>query len=158
MTLLNNVEIPALVNQIDDRTCGHACLAMIAGWPIEDVIAAVGTGPVTTSEERLFLALHGILTHPIAIESPYTWGVYLVSAPSLNLPPKMHRVVVYADPEVKEGDPWVVLDPQSGRKGRKFYERCDFNGDVMAFNEILLLSRPANIDLARYIKSVQSHG
>lgn len=150
--ILNGVVIPSLVNQVDDMTCVHACLAMVTGRPIEDVIRIAGAGALVSDQERMFLAVHGILTVDVPIHAPFTWAVYLVSAPSLNLPPQMHRLVVYADPDKTKGDPWIVLDPQSGRDGRKFYDVGEFNGDVMAFNEMTLLRRAgSDVDVARYL-------
>lgn len=153
--LQNGIPAPTLVNQVNDRTCGHACLAMVTGRAVDEVIGIVGDEPLDTFEERMFLAMHGILTVDVPMHAPFTWGVYMASAPSMNLPPKMHRVVVYTEPGAK-GDPWVVLDPQTDRPGRKWY--TEFNGDVMAYAEMTLLVRPANVDIKRYLRGAVGTG
>lgn len=101
------------------RTCAHTCLAMVTGANVDDLIARFGDRPLGFSEEASVLIEHGIFPvkatgnhHEFAIE-----GVYLVSTPSLNLPGKLHMVVVEAS-----ADGYIVHDPNTGCEGVQAYE------------------------------------
>lgn len=102
------------------RTCAHTCLAMVTGASVEDLIERFGDRPLGFPEEACVLIEHGIF--PVnATGSPHEFaleGVYLVSTPSLNLPGKLHMVVVEASPEG-----YVVHDPNTGREGVEAYHR-----------------------------------
>lgn len=102
------------------RTCCHTCLAMVTSTRVEELIDRFGDRPLGFSEEACVLVEHGIFPvdatgshHEFAFE-----GVYLVSTPSLNLPGKLHMVVVEASV-----DGYIVHDPNTGREGVEAYHR-----------------------------------
>ena len=107
-----------LQQQPTPRTCAHTCLSMVTGVPVEDLIERFGDRGLAFPEEACVLIENGIFPvnttgshHEFALE-----GVYLVSTPSLNLPGKLHMVVVEAS-----ADGYVVYDPNTGREGVKAY-------------------------------------
>jgi len=108
------------LQQPTPRTCTHTCLAMVTGESIESLIERFGDRGLGFAEEACVLIEHGIF--PVnATGSPHEFafeGVYLVSTPSLNLPGKLHMVVVEASPEG-----YVVHDPNTGLEGVKAYHR-----------------------------------
>lgn len=130
------------LQQPTPRTCCHTCLAMVTGEPVEALIERFGDRPLGFAEEACVLIEHGIF--PVdATGSPHEFaleGVYLVSAPSLNLPGKLHMVVVEASVEG-----YIVHDPNTGREGVKAYHRdAIMEGDLarceVRYLDTLLLS------------------
>lgn len=112
-----------LINQINDESCVHACLAMVAGADVNDVWARYPF-PLTPKQE-LTVLIEGrawpIAQPPFDNQFPLC-GTYLVSVPSLNVPGVLHRVVVLVgQTEV------TCLDPQRGRKGKLFYTEDAFD-------------------------------
>lgn len=132
---------PTLVNQIDDKTCTHACLAMAAQCSVEDIIKAMGGEPLLRRQMVLFLACRGIMAQWVPPGLPLTHGFYFVSVPSLNRPRMMHATVLYSEPpEVEDAWPWELFDPQTGRTGREFYTNDDLEAGEVAYCEIQRLS------------------
>ena len=125
MLLPENIE---LINQIDDSTCLHATTAMVTGRTVESLIDEYGTGGnpdenkdglsdrqsvrVLMQHMILPIPVHGFLSHPFP-----DYGVFKVSAPSLNRPGRLHALIVTSHP--KEG--YKVFDPQNGRDGKQWY-------------------------------------
>lgn len=151
------------LQQPTPRTCCHTCLAMVTGEPVEALIERFGDRPLGFAEEACVLIEHGIF--PVdATGSPHEFaleGVYLVSAPSLNLPGKLHMVVVEASVEG-----YIVHDPNAGREGVKAYHRdaimegdlarCEvryLNADILSQMEAREASKVA--DLAAKLEALE---
>ena len=107
-----------LVNQINDSTCVHACLAMVSGKPIEDIIALVGHNEgMGQSEEIQALRSLGIRFNIGALCDMLPGNTHLVTVPSLNLSASNHRIIVHSTEESEE----IILDPNEGRADRLYY-------------------------------------
>lgn len=126
-----------LINQINDQSCVHACLAMVTGVDINEVWARYPF-PLTPKQE-LTVLIEGrawpIAQNPFDNQFPFC-GVYLVSVPSLNVHGVLHRVVVTAsETEVR------CFDPQRGRAGRLFYSEDSFSAasltPVKSYSEVV---------------------
>jgi hypothetical protein len=115
-------------------SCVSTCLAMIVGRPAADVIEELHKpyrdGDLTLREMLEYLgvkytAFYSVDTPPLADE-----GVYLCTAPSLNIEAGNHQILI----EVTD-EKYFVLDPVQGREGRKFYvTRGKGNGDPLAID------------------------
>lgn len=112
-----------LINQINDESCVHACLAMVTG---ASVLELWGRYPFPlTPKQELTILIEGrawpIAQNPFDNQFPFC-GVYLVSVPSLNVPGVLHRIVVTAsETEIR------CFDPQRGREGKQFYSEDAFS-------------------------------
>jgi hypothetical protein len=113
------------LTQIDDHTCLHTCLAMIAGTTVQEVVEWLGSPDraMNSEEAILYLAQHGIflatyfycrdgaeVTEDFTIElrSPLAGHPMLLTVKSQRFPGKLHSVF------------WTgkeVLDPSPLRKG-----------------------------------------
>ena len=112
----------ALVTQPTAESCVHACLAMVSGVDVQDIIKDLGDDNGLTDDELLaWLVRRHILpleigaarhVHPFPVQ-----GIYLATVPSLNLQGRGHQIVIEAN-----GD-YVVYDPNNGYKGREFYPK-----------------------------------
>lgn len=113
-------------------SCVSTCLAMIVGRPAADVIEELHKpyrdGDLSLREMLEYLgikytAFYSVDTPPLADE-----GVYLCTAPSLNIEAGNHQILI----EVTD-EGYFVLDPVQGREERKFYmPRGKGNGDPLA--------------------------
>lgn len=112
------------VQQIDNSTCVHACLAMVTGDAIEDIVSVLGGAGeedgLTTRDIYRYLMSRSIM--PVlqdgTLISPFIYrGVYKVAVPSLNRSGRVHSVILTYD---KHGGK-TVYDPQRGRDGVKAY-------------------------------------
>lgn len=101
-------------------SCVSTCLAMIVGRPAASVIAELHQpyrdGDLTLREmlEHLnirYTAFYSLDFPPLADE-----GVYLCTAPSLNIESGNHQILI----EVTD-EGYFVFDPVCGREDRKFY-------------------------------------
>lgn len=138
-----------LINQINDQSCVHACLAMVTGVDINEVWDRYPF-PLTPKQE-LTVLIEGrawpIAQPPFDNQFPLC-GIYLVSVPSLNVPGVLHRVVVV----VGQTDV-TCLDPQSGREGRKFYSEDAFtpsgttSAPVKSYSEVVRICMDTLDDL-----------
>ncbi len=99
-------------------TCAHTCLAMVTGESVHDLIERFGNCGISFAEQATVLVEHGIFPVKTTGDNHQfsEAGVYLVSTPSLNLPGRLHMVVVEAN-----SDGYVVHDPNTGREGVKAY-------------------------------------
>lgn len=96
-------------------TCNQACLAMLMGVPVEDVIKAFPGDGMTWRElmfalDRCFMTWNAFLFGTLVCE-----GYYLVSVPSLNFEGGAHTIILF------QAQRLVVFDPNRGREGKKFY-------------------------------------
>lgn len=99
-------------------SCVHTCLAMIVDVPVEDLILRFGDHDNGFEEKATVLVENGLFPvntthdrHPF-----WTDGVYLVGTASLNIPGRLHCVVV----EVVDCE-YKVYDPNKGKKGKEYY-------------------------------------
>lgn len=112
------------VTQPTRYSCVHACLSMVTGVPVMELIERLGEGGLGSDDEAMILTENGIL--PICLPDftphlmPYV-GTYFATVPSINLEGTNHLVVVSL-----EDDKWVLYDPNEGREGRKSYPRDSF--------------------------------
>jgi len=113
-----------LQNQIDDKTCTSACIAMILHRPVNEVIEDFHD-KFMADEVRAsaYLRSQRIRTRACLSEDrDLTWGfVYLLAVPSINKEAGLHSVVV----DMRDEDNPKVFDPQEGRDGRKYYKWKD---------------------------------
>jgi len=132
------------LQQPTPRTCAHTCLAMVTGESIEALIERFGDRGLGFAEEACVLIENGIF--PVnATGSPHEFGlegVYLVSTPSLNLPGKLHMVVVEASPEG-----YIVHDPNTGREGVEAYHRDAIMEGSLARCEVRFLDQRLLTDI-----------
>lgn len=136
-----------LINQINDESCVHACMAMVTGASVSELWARYPF-PLTPKQE-LTILVEG-RAWPVA-QQPFTnqfplYGTYLVSVPSLNVPGVLHRVVVLVgETEV------VCLDPQRGREGKLFYTEDSFSlsslTPVKSYSEVVRICMDTLDDL-----------
>jgi hypothetical protein len=117
------------VRQPTPNTCVHACLAMVTGVPVAELIARFGDQGLYRLEEATVLTEYGILPEPASPEDGWRFpAVYLASVPSLNRPGYLHRIVVFAHVGQRAKE-WRVYDPNMGISGthyhkvRAFYRR-----------------------------------
>ena len=113
------------VQQPTSVTCTHACLSMVTGRHVDELIQRFGNHGIGSEAEAALLTECGFMpVHMNRYAESYfpAIGLYLMSAPSLNIQGAMHRLVVLMD------DNWdlFVLDPNTGRKGKKYYARNAF--------------------------------
>lgn len=129
------------VQQPTANSCVHACLSMVTGVPVEDLIKRFGDRGLGDMEEATVLTEHGILPveqSGIGRDRFDVSGVYLVTVPSLNYPGKNHRTVWATDGDEK----FVLHDPNAGRAGVAAYPPdCiyDTEGPLQGYSEVTLL-------------------
>lgn len=109
-----------LVNQPTATSCTSACLAMITGIDVHQVIAEFHDDwHSQKSDPAQYLKSKGvefiINTNPFS--TLMEWDkVYLLSVASLNIEGGLHHIV--AD---MRGDREIILDPNNGKDGKRFY-------------------------------------
>jgi hypothetical protein len=105
-----------LINQINEQTCVQACLSMITGDSIEDIISEMGNKGLELSEEVGFYIKHKIGFNQLLYSTMFN-GFYAVTVPSININGGYHRIIVACD----DGDVCQILDPNDGLEGKRFY-------------------------------------
>ncbi len=110
------------VMQPTPDTCTSACLAMLTGVSVETVIeefhdvwknAENKINPSTYLSKRL--VSHNVLNDPF--NNLLEWDkVYLLTVPSLNIDGGLHHIIIDLRNDLE-----VVLDPNRGREGRRYY-------------------------------------
>ena len=107
------------VRQPSARTCVQACLSMVTGVPIADLIERLGDRGLDRETETTILTEYGIFPELLPVEHVWLFsGVYLMTVPSLNLLGHTHRIVVFED---GENDLWKLYDPNRGRRGVRYH-------------------------------------
>jgi len=106
------------VQQPSAVSCVHACLSMVTGIPVSELIDRFGNHGLGLDVEATVLTEMGIYPTKIStgIESQIGVGVYFMDVPSLNLTGKMHLCVM-----VYDGHEMIIYDPNEGREGVKSY-------------------------------------
>lgn len=115
-----------LINQPDDDSCVVACIAMITCMPFEMVRSLFKSVPVSVEDECKVLSTLGVYAEYNRKIANWTNSVYLLTVPSLNCPGGLHEIVLIIDSQGL----CKILDPQSGREGKKFYTRfsqCNYS-------------------------------
>lgn len=109
-----------LVRQPTGDTCTSACLAMITGIGVEDVINEFHQKwKDQESNPSEFLKVHGFEheIHTDPFNNCVDWGyVYLVTVPSLNIEGGLHHIILDTS-----GDSEMVYDPNNGKKDKRYY-------------------------------------
>lgn len=108
-----------LVKQTTDWDCAFACIAMVCGVSLDDVMDVAGvTRPPLLNEEMRIIAHFQCLPTQVLDSALYTNRVHIVTVPSLNFEALNHAIVLTTS---DEGEDAKVYDPQNGRKDKKFY-------------------------------------
>ena len=108
-----------LVTQLENQGCLRACLAMIAGVEYADVPEHCGW---SYNDALGWLRQRGIESKPMLTNAtPREGSVYIVCSPSLNLMTSLHAMVW--DCRLPQS---VLLDPNSGREGKKAYPSPEY--------------------------------
>lgn len=111
-----------LVQQPTGDTCTSACLAMLAGIPIDTVISEFHQewkSSAATTNPQTYLLQKGFECEVRAdtFNNCVDWdGVYLVTVASLNIPGGLHHIIL----DMRNGIE-TVLDPNIGRHDKKYY-------------------------------------
>lgn len=110
-------ELPMkLINQINDYTCVHACIAMVTGADINELHEKY---PYALPDDTAIKILVEHKVFPQYTTYPHLFpvqGLYLMTVPSLNKKACNHCVVVDAS---ESG--FVLYDPQTDREGKEWY-------------------------------------
>lgn len=109
------------------NTCTSACLAMILGVPVQDVIDVFHGAYVDgDTDASKFLNEAGI-DHEIG--NPFmkvnTAGLWLLCVPSLNIQAGNHNILYLMIPAPESGEGFFyqyLFDPAKGREDRKYYK------------------------------------
>lgn len=108
--------------QPTSTSCTSACLAMIIGAPVAEVVDEFHDAYMRCEKEpHEFLAEKGIIVRRCFVGEAIEWDkVYLVAVPSINFETVMHNVVVDT-----RNDKVLVFDPAQGRPNRRYYAHID---------------------------------
>lgn len=116
-----------MVRQPTPYTCVHACLSMVTGVPVRDLMERFGNHGLDRETEETVLTEYGIYPEGLPIGMMWEFGgVRFVTVPSLNMPGHTHRIVIVQN---EAADEWHVYDPNRGRAGvrhfpiRAFYRK-----------------------------------
>lgn len=108
------------VQQEDDFTCGVACVAMVAGmsfWRARRRWKHPITSGLSAWHLNQLLRNCKVRFRRNSLPRLRTTNAYIVTVASLNIVGGLHHVVMFFDGR------WNVLDPQRGRKGKRFYAK-----------------------------------
>lgn len=127
-----------LINQISPTTSGQACLAMLTGKSLLEVVNATGVDQLTINSIIKYLIenkLYPINVKQIVEElSQYPFfGNYLCRVPSLNIVGKAHYIIVQiVDTETDSS--FIVYDPNYLLEGKNWYFK-----DAVSMGEVVLM-------------------
>ena len=128
-----------LINQRSDFDCVLACLSMFFGEKYDSILESFfkdykfDIGIAGDDEKKVFKHFGARHIYFPTWYMPPKGVKAIIAAPSLNLPGKIHAIYY---------DGTGILDPQKGRKDRKFYEynsSPDVNGLTLDINDIKAL-------------------
>lgn len=119
-------------NQINDKSCVHACLSMVTGIPVETLWERF-PHPMRQEDEIVVLVENKIFPVPSSSYGPQflRYGTYMMTVPSLNVGGALHCVLV-----VYNEDGAFLYDPQSGREGKKSYPLRSLMSDYDEPNKV----------------------
>ena len=127
-----------LIKQPTKHSCVHACLSMVTGIPVINILERFGERALDTHRELTVLTEMGICPVPLpnSTEPLMTLGnVFFVTVPSLNLVGRNHAIVVETsndgdvivyDPSPKDHYPLDALQPS-----RKTKRTLSSYGDIV---------------------------
>lgn len=116
------------------HSCMATCAAMIVGLPAEVVENHIRI-PANTDEAINFLTHHRLRCTEVRDNECRQGFVYLVSVASLNMPGKLHAVVLDW-----RGEAPLIFDPNVGREGRLCVTPEAFmKGDVGWFQPVRII-------------------
>lgn len=127
------------VKQVSTTTCVHACLSMVTGVPIKDLIDRWGSEGLGSGRENVTLTELGLLPEIVTLNNygmEYLWeydeySVYMATVPSLNIVGGSHRVVI----TLGEHNEVQLFDPNFGRPGANAWETGSILG-IKGFNRL----------------------
>lgn len=134
-----------LVQQVDKHSCAAACISMLTGESIRDIIEIYDPKGIGMGTEDIVHALYqfNITYIRYATLQPVWYRCYIASLPSLNIPNRMHSVIV----DLRNPDNPMVLDPNFQRTGVKSYtyELAEGNwGDLI---EVVFSDKDGNMEI-----------
>ncbi len=109
-----------LVRQPTSNSCSHACVAMVTGLEIDEVLQAM-PAPAGPEHYVQFLCRQQIHVGPPA-EKLHFGAVYLLTMASKNLLGKMHLVVL----DLRDEQAPKLFDPVDGVEGREAATLAEF--------------------------------
>ena len=124
----------ALVHQFQPTpyTCVHACVAMVLGIPVQEVIDKVGLHHGMNQQDLLAVLNQYDVMHAMTMFGAMWTGWHLLTVPSLNVRGGTHKVVCHW-----EAGKYRVLDPSP-----KIRYKED-GSDLNSWNDVTLV-RPPN--------------
>lgn len=105
-------------------TCTSACLAMITGKPVEQVISEYDAKHKNhESTASQYLIENGIeIVHGSVNAQIISCGLFLLCVPSLNIVGGLHNILCLVWHNKDDGLYYKqIFDPVMGREGRKYY-------------------------------------
>ena len=115
------------------HTCSHACLAMVLGRPVEEVINEVGLPQGMLQQDLLAAIRQYDLMHAMTVFGSLWDGWQFIVVPSLNIRGGAHQVLVHF-----EAGRYRVLDPSP-----KIRYKED-GSDLSCWNDVILVKPPSS--------------
>ena len=112
-------------------TCTHACLAMVLGRPVADIVDEVGLHQGFNQKDLLAALTRYDLMHAMTLFGALWEGWQFVVVPSLNVRGGSHQVLVCC-----QGAKMRVLDPST-----KIQYKED-GSDLSCWNDTILVKPP----------------
>lgn len=109
-----------LIRQECDRSCGVACVAMVAGKTFGEVRAMVDDPGLNSQDIDRLLGRCGVAFERQLHPTLAAHQVYIVTVPSLNVRGGLHYIVLFTEAENADGTvECSLLDPV--REGKQSY-------------------------------------
>lgn len=109
------------VQQPELFMCGHACLSMVSGIDIKEIVEFTGRVPLSKEALTYTMFHFGIHHNWQSVSRLFNDRLYIVTVPSLNCIGGMHYIVVNC-----VGGKLYILDPIEGASGMKHYTNNNF--------------------------------
>lgn len=115
------------VQQPSPVSCVHACLSMVTGIPVNNLLDRFGNHGLDREVKITVLSEMGIQATPMAeyVSPIIPKGVYFATVPSLNKQGHSHLCVVECD-----GALATIYDPNEGREGVTAYHKDGMHGEA----------------------------
>ena len=109
--------------QPTDHSCVHACISMVTGVPVEDIIDEYSLEDEGMALDQEHVVVDTLGYFHITYHAPVVLQgrVFLVTVPSMNIVGNFHRIVI----DARVPDNPHVYDPNKGRKGKLCYNNSD---------------------------------
>jgi hypothetical protein len=108
--------VVTLVTQPTPKTCCHACLSMVSGVPVDELVEKFGNDGMSEQEFIEAISDLGLSWNKFCFNTMFADGTYSVTVPSLNIDGGLHKIVII----IVDGI-WTVLDPNNGLDGKLYY-------------------------------------